>query len=499
MILRFASAFFILLGLTVACQAQADPMGIYDVTVGETFDDMEVSANFAQTSSRIFPGVGGGSFMEHGWATVIEDLSVTAPDGAEIDRSLEYLAEYGAWYWQLTQGGEPYTGPVALHYRVNLHYARERHPYGNEQGGQYFTSSLYTVARPVFISSDIEGEWEARFHLPEGMEIAYPVQRIDGAGPVFLAHSFEELQDNPLTVGTFFRETKDLDGAELELVLPALHGQEGTGVARIAEDLMSLYGEIMPASTPGRYELVLFPSYANDGESYLNASVVTTEATFSDDQRLVWSGLLAHEMFHYWNGVQLSSSEPESTQWFTEGFTEYYAVLAQAHLGLISRNQFQRRLEQNMGNYQFFLQNDGFEDLSLREAGADKTRNRMGVYNGGFVIALALDVQIHTDTDGEKSLDDVMRLLFDRFARTNSHYTLDDVVAAVSEVAGRDYTAFFQDHVYGRQPVDAAALFDALGFDALVISYAGETYIDPEDRPTRAQRQAWTWLSRNRF
>jgi predicted metalloprotease with PDZ domain len=487
------------LGLTAARAAVPEPLGAYDVTADATFDYMEVSAHMEQTSSRIFPGVGGGGYLEHGWATQIEDLTVTAPDGTEVDRSLEYLAEYGAWYWQLMRGGEAYTGPIDIHYRVNLGYARERHPYGNEQGGQYFASSVYTVARPIFISSDVEGAWVVRFHLPDGMDIAYPVTRVDGDEPTYIANGFEELQDNPLTLGQFYHEAMNVEGADLELVLPALHGDDTSGVADVAERVMALYGKIMPASSPGRYELVLFPSYANDGESYLNASVVTTDAAFSEDQHLIWSGLLAHEMFHYWNGVQLASSEPHDTQWFTEGFTEYYAVLAQEHLGLIDRDQFERRLEQNLGNYAFFLQNDAFEDLSLRDAGADKTRNRMGVYNGGFVIALALDVQIHADTGGERSLDDVMRLLFSRFVRTGQQYTFDDIVAAVSEVAGRDYTAFFTDHVEGREPVDAGALFGTLGFDALVIAYAGEAYIDLQATPTPAQKGAWDWLSHNRL
>ena len=244
---------------------------------------------------------------------------------------------------------------------------------------------------------------------------------------------------------------------------------------------------------------MLFPSYADDGESYLNASVVTTKSTFSEDQQLIWSGLLAHEMFHYWNGVQLSSSQPHDTQWFTEGFTEYYAVLAEVHLGLIDEDQFCRRLEQNMGNYQFFLQNDGFEGLSLKDAGADKTRNRMGVYNGGFIIALALDLQIHADTGGAKSLDDVMRFLFDKFARTGRKFTLDDIVAAVSEVTGRDYAPFFKTYVIQRNPVDAGSIFNALGYNAEVISFAGETYLDPMRQTTSAQRETWNWLVKDRF
>jgi hypothetical protein len=36
--------------------------------------------------------------------------------------------------------------------------------------------------------------------------------------------------------------------------------------------------------------------------------------------------LLAHEMFHEWNPRRLNYSDDQTIYWFTEGFTEYYAV-----------------------------------------------------------------------------------------------------------------------------------------------------------------------------
>lgn len=262
---------------------------------------------------------------------------------------------------------------------------------------------------------------------------------------------------------------------------------------------MALYERMLPDAGSADYEVVMFPSYADDGESYTNASVITSSQTFSAKNRLVWSDLLAHELFHYWNGIRLASASTERTQWFSEGFTEYYAVLAQVNLGLISRAIFEKHLEQNVANYRYFMHSGLYKDASLQSAGAAKARNRFGVYNGGFVVALALDLDIHQRTNGRKSLDDVMQRLFTEFALKDRQFRSPDIVEAVSGIAGADYTNFFKAHVEGHTPIDAEQIFSRLGFNASVVSFAGETYLEPKPQPSQTERANWRWLTKERF
>ena len=85
----------------------------------------------------------------------------------------------------------------------------------------------------------------------------------------------------------------------------------------------------------------------------------------------------------------------------------------------------------------------------MREAGPVKQEHTGLVEGGGLGIALCLDVELRTTSAGEKSLDDLMRLLFERHGAADRRYDLDDVIAHVAEVRGEDRSAFFRDYVAG--------------------------------------------------
>lgn len=56
-----------------------------------------------------------------------------------------------------------------------------------------------------------------------------------------------------------------------------------------------------------------------------------------------WGHLVAHETFHLWNGTGM---EPKvQMDWFKEGFTDYFAILTMARLGLIDECLLTKKLE----------------------------------------------------------------------------------------------------------------------------------------------------------
>jgi predicted metalloprotease with PDZ domain len=63
-------------------------------------------------------------------------------------------------------------------------------------------------------------------------------------------------------------------------------------------------------------------------------------------------------------------------------------------------------------------------------------------YLKGEVVCLLLDLELRRATDNARGLDDVMRLLWQRYG-DESGVPEDGVEAAASEVAGRDLSAFF--------------------------------------------------------
>ena len=70
----------------------------------------------------------------------------------------------------------------------------------------------------------------------------------------------------------------------------------------------------------------------------------------------------------------------------------------------------------------------------------------------GELIGAMLDLEIRHATAGRRSMDDVMRLMLERFSGERG-FTGRDVERVVAEVCGCNVTPFFDAHVRGGQPI----------------------------------------------
>jgi predicted metalloprotease with PDZ domain len=77
----------------------------------------------------------------------------------------------------------------------------------------------------------------------------------------------------------------------------------------------------------------------------------------------------------------------------------------------------------------------------------------VSVYHKGALVALLLDLTLRQLSGHTRSLDDVMRRLYDDFGKTGIGYTEADYVRIVEEVAGRKMDAYFSKFIYGLEPL----------------------------------------------
>jgi len=122
--------------------------------------------------------------------------------------------------------------------------------------------------------------------------------------------------------------------------------------------------------------------------------------------RILWTNLLAHEIFHHWNGGFIVPRDDEKTSWFTEGVTEYMANRTISRTGLISRNLFLKKLEVHVAMYDYCMWAPPFQKSTIQnavqDAGGDKDVNRPGIYSGGVVASFCLDTMIQKEISGQK-------------------------------------------------------------------------------------------------
>jgi predicted metalloprotease with PDZ domain len=246
-----------------------------------------------------------------------------------------------------------------------------------------------------------------------------------------------------------------------------------SSIERVARQAFALFGKAP------------YPSYTfliEDGawgglEHVGSVSIGAQSRDLAKDPR-AYMDEIAHEYFHTWNLVALnprgpltaSANPPTHTRelWWSEGVTMYYAETLRRRAGIPEGGQTRvRDLEEEIDR---FYGNSGNSYLSPERgswASIDPPDVNTGdylsnYYTQGRLIAHALDIIIGDSTGGRKGIDDVMRSLYDRFAK-KSAFTGVDIEQAANGVCKCNMHRFFEDHVRGAKPIDFNPLLAPLG------------------------------------
>ena len=83
-------------------------------------------------------------------------------------------------------------------------------------------------------------------------------------------------------------------------------------------------------------------------------------------------------------------------------------------------------------------------------------------YTKGSVIAFVLDAKIRTATHGAKTLDDLMRTLYQRYSGARG-FTEDQFRATAQEIAGTDLSAWFTKTLQTTEELDYTEALDWFG------------------------------------
>lgn len=101
----------------------------------------------------------------------------------------------------------------------------------------------------------------------------------------------------------------------------------------------------------GSYLVELLPAVERGGEVFRDSFALNWNEAPTAANRADWGNIIAHELFHFWNGTRLRGADYVATQWFQEGFTEYMANTTQLATGQVTADQFHARLAKHVDNY----------------------------------------------------------------------------------------------------------------------------------------------------
>jgi predicted metalloprotease with PDZ domain len=453
--------------------------------------EVEIDARgvHAPTLDFVLPAWSPGRYAIYDFAKNVQEFEASGSDGRSIPWS---QPDKQTWHVEAASAG----GEIRVRYRI----------FGNDLNGSFSQiDATHANLNGASIYMYVDGHKPDPIHLqvdpPEGWKVVSGFSlSIDQHA--FDAPNYDRLIDTPMEISpaisidqftdrgkTFRVAVHAYDGGETER--PSLLNELVEGVKKIvAADLA-----MMPAPDFDHYTFIFHfaPDIAEgDGMEHLNSTQIIISQPLSDAGVREALGNTAHEFFHLWNVKRLrpaalgpfdyTREDYTPSLWLAEGITSYYAYLAEVRSGLWGpADLFEQlaaeiaHLETDPGRRLMSAESSSFHAWFYDRAPQMQETNfanaTISYYNKGALLGLLLDLEIRARTEGRKSLDDVMRLMYERFYRAPAAtyylpgrgYEERDILQAVNEVSGSDFGDFFRRYVEGLDPLPYNAVLAKAG------------------------------------
>ncbi len=300
-----------------------------------------------------------------------------------------------------------------------------------------------------------------------------------------VAENYDELADCPVVIGNQDIFSFDFNGIPHHIVMIG-SGTYNKDVLikdfyKIAEECTRIFGE----NPLKEYYFIIHNISAGGGglEHRNSCSVITNRHAYDKEKSYKsFLSLIAHEYFHLWAIKRLRpaelgpfnyDAENYSNQlWFFEGFTSYFDDYIIYKTGLYTEAEYLNIVKNNL---QIVVNTPGDRIQSLAESSFDawikyyrqneNSRNAtVSYYTKGGVLGAITDIDIIHSTGGTKTLADVFHYLYhEHFLKTGKGISDADLQNAFEVVAGKDYDAFFEQYIFGTEPVPYENYFELAG------------------------------------
>ncbi len=401
---------------------------------------------------------------------------------------------------------DPVDGALTLHYEIYAWDLSVRAAHLDQTHGFFNGTSVFLrvlgqeqVAHEVDIQrpSDPQARsWRVATAMKELAAKRY------GFG-TYVAADYDELIDHPVEMGEFALATFKAHGIPHDIVITGR--VPNLDMARLQADLKAIcetqISFFEPQTHRAPLERYVFMTMAvGDGygglEHRASTALICARADLPcsatpqtgepSEGYLKFLGLCSHEYFHTWNVKRIKPAvfAPYDLQvenytpllWLFEGFTSYYDDLMLVRAGIIGEPTYFKLLGKTVGSV---LRGSGRTKQSVADSSFDawskyyrQDENSpnaiISYYSKGSLIALAFDLTIRAKTGGAKTLDDVMRALWQRYGQdfypsVGRGVTESEVEALFDEVSGLKLRNLFDKCVRGTEDLPLAKLFAPFG------------------------------------
>ncbi len=229
----------------------------------------------------------------------------------------------------------------------------------------------------------------------------------------------------------------------------------------------------------------ILPIKAYHGVEHQNSTVIALGPTYNlmDSLYNDFLGVSSHELYHTWNIKAIRPKEmypydyskPNYSHlgYVAEGVTTYLGDLFLSESTVKDWNWYKNELETI---FQRHFDNFGRFNYSVAESSWDTwldgyvqgaPHRKVSIYNEGALLSFIIDIIIRKNTQNKASIHNVMKHLYDEFAKKDKGYTENDFINIVSQYAKEDLTDFFKTYYYSPNAIESVLTkaIENIGFE----------------------------------
>jgi predicted metalloprotease with PDZ domain len=397
-----------------------------------------------------------GSYLIREYSRHLQKITACTADGRNL-----FLTKLGKNHWQVDSKD---IEKITVKYQI---FARELTVRTNH------LDRTHGYFNPAALCFYIVGQE----HLPYQIEIipphanwqvSTPLDKVDNY--TFIAPDFDTLVDSPFEVGTHQVYDFQVSGKTHQL---AVWGSGNIASEKLIKDItkiIEIEAKIFDGLPYDRYLFILHLAASGGGglEHKYGCTLNYPRFGFRDPTKYNrFLQLVAHEFFHLWNVKRIRPAALEKfnyeaenytpSLWFSEGTTSYYDLIIPHRAGIYDTSSFLENLGKEITKYlntpgrlvQPVSESSFDAWIKLYRQDANSPNNQISYYLKGELISLLLDLLIRNQSDNERSLDDVMRQMWERFGKSETGFTPLQLQQVMENVADTDLKNFFAKYIDG--------------------------------------------------
>ncbi len=360
--------------------------------------------------------------------------------------------------------------------------------------GSTFLDASQMYVNPVNCCVYIEGRLDEECHVelvvPETWKVATAMPNVGIHR--FKVANFDRLADSPFIVSPSLKHNYFvLDGVEFHLWF---QGECKPNWSKIINDFFIFVNENMRVfgtfpSEEYHFIFQILPTRFYHGVEHVDSTVIGLGPSYKlmDELYDDLLGVSCHELFHAWNIKTIRPAEMlpydftkenySRLGFVAEGVTTYYGDYLLFRSGVWTDEQYWPTFEERLQEH---FETEARMFLSVADSSVDTwldgyvpgaPHRKTSIYHEGCLLAFITDMFIRRNSGNRKSLDNVMRRLWEEFAKQGKGYSESDYKQLIEEESGADFSYYWNNYFYKGNDY-TPALSEALDYIGFTLDFA---------------------------